>query len=157
MERKSALKRTPRMKKLEEILKASKIVAGGFLGRDTRIVEEILEADAAELAGLGTTEEEVAARMREMTEVGRKGLGTWIRYDPVREVMADDNRGQLVCPWPHAGRYGKTVTTLRRTDTHETLRWSDLSIHFIEAHGFFQGKGSAFRLEPGTLVRLIFG
>jgi hypothetical protein len=37
------------------------------------------------------------------------------------------------------------------------IRWSDLSLHFIEAHGFFQGKGSPFRLEPRGLVEALFG
>jgi len=59
--------------------------------------------------------------------------------------------------WPsEEGRYLKTVTTVRRTDTAEIIRWSDLSAHLIGAHGFFQGRGSAFRLEPGDLVQILF-
>jgi len=144
------------MKKLEETLRTSRIVSGGFLGKDPRILVEILETDAAELTGLGTTREAVAARMREITDRALEGLGTPVKFDEKREVTADDNRGQIICPWPHAGRYFKTITTVRRTDTGETLRWSELSRHFIEEHGFFQGKGSVFRLEPRTLVRVIF-
>jgi hypothetical protein len=144
------------MKTLEEVLRTSRIVSGGFLGKDPRILEEILEADAAELNGLGTTREAVAARMKEITDRALEGLGTRVRFDEKREVSADDNRGQIICPWPHAGRYFKTITTVRRADTGETLRWSELSRHFIEEHGFFQGRGSAFRLEPRTLVRVIF-
>jgi len=150
------VKRSPQMKRLEELLRACRVVSGGFLGTDPRILEEILETDAAELAGLGVTREEVAARMREITVQARKGLGTPVRMDPKREVSADDNRGKIICPWPHAGSYDKTITTVRRTDTRESLRWSELSRHFIEEHGFFQGRGSAFRLEPRVLVRVIF-
>jgi len=145
------------MKKVEELLRASRVVSGGFLGKDPRILEEILETDAAELAALGISQEEVAARMLEITNRARTGLGTPVRMDEKREISADDNRGQMICPWPHAGGYDKTITTVRRIDTGETLRWSELSRHFIEAHGFFEGRGSAFRLEPGTLVRVIFG
>jgi hypothetical protein len=54
------------------------------------------------------------------------------------------------------GRYPKTVTNLRRTDTGEIIRWSDLSVHLIGAHSFFQGRGSIFRLEPGDLVQILF-
>ena len=121
-----------------------------------KILEEIMDGDAAELSSLGYTNEDVAARMKEITDRAREGLGTSVKFDDKREVTADDNRGQIVCPWPHAGRYFKTVTTVRRTDTGETLRWSELSHHFIEEHGFFQGKGSAFRLAPRSLVRVLF-
>ncbi len=150
------MKRSPQIKKLEELLRTSRVVSGGFLGKDPRILEEILETDAAELAGLGFTTEEVAARMEEITHRARTGLGTPVQMDEKREVTADDNRGQMICPWPHAGQYDKTITTVRRTDTGETLRWSELSRHFLQEHGFFQGRGSAFRLEPKALVRVIF-
>ena len=63
------MKRSPEAKRLEEVLRCSRIVAGGFLGIDTRILEEIIEADAAELTRLGTTAQRLAARMREITEL----------------------------------------------------------------------------------------
>jgi hypothetical protein len=132
-------------------------VAGGFLGTDTRTPEEIIEADAAVLARLGITPETLSARMHGLTERGKAGLGTSVQFDEKREVVVDENRGQTVCPWPHAGGYQKTITTVRRLDTGETVRWSDLALHFIEAHGFFQGRGSAFRLEPEDLVAVLFG
>lgn len=150
------MKRSPEAKRLEEVLRCSRIVAGGFLGPDERIPEEIIETDAATLNRLGTTAEEIAARMREITDRGKAGLGTPVKVDEKREVVVDENRGQTVCPWPHAGGYQKTVTTVRRLDTGATVRWSDLCIHFIEAHGFFQGRGSAFRLEPEDLMEILF-
>lgn len=150
------LKRSPEAKRLEEVLRCSRIVAGGFLGIDTRILEEIIETDAASLIKLGTTALRIAARMREITERGKAGLGTAVKFDERTEVVVDENRGQTVCPWPHAGGYQKTITTVRRLDTGATARWSDLSLHFIEAHGFFQGRGSVFRVEPEELVAVLF-
>lgn len=150
------MKRSPEMKRLEEVLRASRIVAGGFLGKDSRILEEIIETDAMEVARLGYTVEHIGKRMRELTDKARQGLGTPVKIDKKREGIADDNRGVIVCPWPHAGRYNKTVTTVRHLETGKSLRWSDLSVHFIESHGFFQGRGSAFRLEPRDLVHILF-
>lgn len=150
------MKRSPEAKRIEEVLRCSRIVAGGFLGIDKRILEEIIETDAASLIKLGTTAPRIAARMREITERGKAGLGTAVKFDERREVVVDENRGQTVCPWPHAGGYQKTIATVRRLDTGATARWSDLSLHFIEAHGFFQGRGSAFRVEPEDLVAVLF-
>jgi hypothetical protein len=36
------------------------------------------------------------------------------------------------------------------------MHWSDLNIHLIAKHGFFEGKGSAFRIEPKELISTIF-
>lgn len=150
------MNRIPGMKRLEDLLRSSRIVAGGFLGDDRRTLEEILEADAAEVSRLGTTFEAIADRMEALTGLARKGLGTTVRLDDRLEGSVNDNRGVMICPWPHAGRYTKTVTTIRRTDTGETIAWSDLSIHFIGDHGFFEGRGSHFRLEPADLIRILF-
>lgn len=150
------MKRSPKMQKLDEILRASKLVDGGFLGQDTRPVEEIIEADAADLARLGKTCEQVAARMADITIRARAGLGTFVDINDRLEACTDDNRGQIVCPFPGNARPFKTVTTVRDKRTGKTLRWSDLSTHMIGAHGFFEGRGSVFRLEPAELVELIF-
>jgi len=150
------LKRSPEAKRIEEVLRCSRIVAGGFLGVDPRILEEIIETDAATVIKLGATVPRIAARMREITDRGKAGLGTTVKLDERRQVVVDESRGETVCPWPHAGGYQKTITTVRRLDTGATVRWSDLSLHFIEAHGFFQGRGSAFRVEPEDLVAVLF-
>lgn len=151
------MKRSPEMQRLEEILRGSPIVAGGFLGSDDRPIEEIIEADAAELERLGYTPQQVANRMTELTSKAREGLGNSVQVNDRLEVRCDDNRGQLVCPWPtHELRTFKTVTTATRLDSGKSLQWSDLSIHLIADHGFFEGRGSHYRLEPHELIEIIF-
>lgn len=150
------MKKSPQLERLEEILRSSRLSAFGFLGDDKRSLWEILDADARQLAKLGRTKEEVAQRMRELSDIAGKGLGDRVEAGDNLEVSATDPRGVIACPWPHAFRANKTVTYARRTDTGEEVYWSDLSIHLIEEHGFFQGKGSPFRLEPDKLVEIIF-
>jgi hypothetical protein len=41
------------------------------------------------------------------------------------------------------------------TQTGQSLRWSDLNIHLVEAHGFYEGEGAPFRIDPAALIRLI--
>ena len=40
------MKQSPDMQKLEQMLRSSVLVAGGFMGNDVRVVTEIIEADA---------------------------------------------------------------------------------------------------------------
>ena len=150
------MKRSPEMQRLEEILRSSKLAMGGFLGDDDRPIEEILDHDAAVVARSRRTLAEIANRMRDITAAARLGQETTVRMDRSLEAVTTATRGVIPCPWPHAERFPKTVTTVTHIDTGQSVRWSDLSIHMIEAHGFFQGRGSAFRIEPQELIDILF-
>jgi len=150
------MKESPQDRKLDDILRSSRLVAGGFMGVDRRDVHEVIDADAGALAGLGLAKEQLAGRMRQITELAKRGLGTWIEIDRNLQAKVDEARGRLVCPWPHPGRFSKRITTVRVMQTGACIRWSDLNVHLIGEHGFFGGKSSDFRVEPAELVRLIF-
>lgn len=150
------MKQSPREQNLEAMLRSSKLVAGGFMGDDTRRVSEIIESDLRTLALVGRSAKEVADRMAQITAQAIAGLGTWVQIDPERQSRVDEAKGSLVCPWPHAGRFAKRVTILKLKASGESIRWSDLNIHMIAEHGFFEGKGSHFRIEPKQLIEFIF-
>ncbi len=150
------MKEAPQTQKLEQMLRSSKLVAGGFMGSDSRLVAEIIDADIAELAKLGFTAEQVASRMQTITNTAKAGLGNWVRIDDERQAVVEEARGQTICPWPHAGHCAKRVTTIERLNSNQTIHYSDLNIHMIAEHNFFEGKGSPFRIEPGKLTDIIF-
>ena len=150
------MKQSPEMRKLEQMLRSSVLVVGGFMGSDTRMVTEIVEADAATLARLDVTATQLAERMQEVTEVAIGGLGNWVEIDAGHEAKVDEARGWIPCPWSDGQRFRKRVTTVRRTDDGRTAQWSDLGIHLVAAHTFFEGKGSFFRIEPAELVGVLF-
>lgn len=150
------MKQGPDIQELDISLRASTLVAGGFMGNDPRGVTEVIDTDAGELSRLGVTAGGLAARMKEVTEKAAQAQGTWIEVAPGREGQVDETRGANPCPWRHPGRYFKRVTTVRRKDSDEVIRWSDLNTHMIGVHGFFEGKGSMFRVEPAELVRMLF-
>jgi len=144
------------IKKLEQAIRSSSTVAGGFLGTDSRSMQEIIDADRTDLEALGFTPGQVASRMQEFTDTAKPGLGTEVVIDDRLVVWCEEWKGLMSCPWPHGGRFDKRLTTVRRTDTGQTISWTDLNIHLIAEHGFFEGKGAAFRLEPQDLMDVLF-
>lgn len=150
------MKKSPQKQKLEQMLHSSRIVAGGFMGTDTRSIDEIIDADLARLDRLGKTATEIAQKMQQITDAACRGLGEWVKIDDRRQAMVDEAKGIMVCPWPHPGRFCKRLTFVKNVDTGTQIRWSDLNIHLIGEHGFFEGVGSEFRIEPIGLVELIF-
>ncbi len=151
------MKQSPRDKKLEEMLRSTRLVAGGFMGTDPRHPVEVIEHDLAVLEDLGVTTGQLAQYMRELTELAKPRLGTWIddTFGKLR-VKSEDFKGVLVCPWPHPGFYEKRITTAEHLRTGKQISWTDLNIHMIEEHGFFEGKGAFFRIEPKEIVDILF-
>lgn len=138
------------------MLQPSKFSAEGFMGTDTRSVWEIIDTDATAMEKLGRTNEEVAQRMQELTDIGKPALEEWIEVGENLKVKVEDHRGAIPCPWPHHVRCVKRITTVVHKQTGKTIRWSDLNIHLIKEHGFFEGRGAPFRLEPRDLIETIF-
>jgi hypothetical protein len=127
----------------------------GFLGSDTRPLAEILEDDQNTVNSLGLTHEQIAERMEYLTREGKRGLGTTVTVADRFEVRVDDVRGFLPCPWAHIGLHPKTNAYVKNVETGEELMWTALSIHLIREHGFYQGRGSPYRLEPAELKRVL--
>lgn len=149
------MKQSPDMARLEQVLRGGRIVRGGFLGTDRRPLGEIIEADRATVARRGLTCERIAGQMAELTAAATARLGAWVDAGGGLQVRAEEHKGLTICPWPHPARCRKRVTTARRSGTGQTLQWTDLCIHLIGNHAFFQGRGSAFRLEPDALIDLL--
>lgn len=150
------MKKTPRLQTLTDLLGSSQLVSGGFLGTDTRELDEMIAADAAVLVEAGCTAIEIADRMQEITDAAIRGLGTEVEIPGGQRAFIDEVKGVMICPWPDDDfRCAKRVTTLQDSTTGESIHWTDLNIHLIREHGFFEGKGSPFRLEPLQLARLL--
>ena len=102
------------------------------------------------------TIKQIADRMHQITEKAIPALGNPVDIDGKLQARVDEAKGRLVCPWPHPGQFDKRVTIVKQIQTGQSIQWSDLNIHLIEEHGFFEGKGSAFRIEPDELMKIIF-
>ncbi len=153
------MKKTHEMEKLDNVLRSSRIVAGGFLGHDNRDVIEIIQADMATVEHLGYSLEAVAARMQEITDLAKSGLGVYVDVGDKLKGCVDEAKGKIVCPWPHPAGFDKRLTTVLAVDSDDvegSITWSDLHIHMIGEHGFFEGHGSSMRIEPGKLIAIVF-
>jgi hypothetical protein len=149
------MKETPQTKQITANMRPGVITLEGFLGTDYRSLDDIINEDDGIVSRMGLTHEEIARRMMEMKQAGEAGLGEFINVPPHFEVKVDSVRGKLPCPFSHPGIYRKTNTTVVNTKQGREITYTDLHIHMIEAHGFYEGRGSRFRLEPKELVEIL--
>jgi hypothetical protein len=140
---------------IERSMAPGVLTGSGMLGDDRRKLTEILDADHAAVQRLGVTHAAIAARMRELRDAGARGLGQAIRVLERFEVRVDSARGTLPCPFRHEGMYAKEFVEVRNLASGEQVTFSELNLHMIEAHGFYEGVGAPFRQDPATLVRVL--
>jgi hypothetical protein len=150
------MKDSPDTQKLAKILQSTGFSAAGFMGTDTRSFNEIIDADLAELEKLNHTPQQIAKRMKQITDKAKEGLGSPVQIDDAHQAVIIEAKGRIPCPWPHPGYFAKRVTELTDTGTGQKIHWSDLNIHLIAEHGFFEGRGSDFRVEPKQIIEMLF-
>jgi hypothetical protein len=143
------------MKEIQERMKPGVITLDGFLGTDGRNLIDILVEDDAEVKRLNLTHEKIASRMQELRDAGKEGLGDIVVVGPHYEVRVDIARGKLPCPFGHRGLVRKTVIQVRNPEKNREITFTDMNIHMIREHGFYQGEGSPYRVEPGDIVDIL--
>lgn len=149
------MKHDPRLQRVLDRMKSGVLSRDGFLGPDPRPLEEVLDADRSAVAALGLTREEVGARLHEVFDKARAGLGTPVHLGDRLVAVHREAMGRIPCPWGGCGLFPKGEVELTDTATGETLLLSALGIHLAGAHGFYGGRGSRYRLEPAALERLL--
>lgn len=149
------MKQTPQMRKIQDKMAPGVITRDGFLGEDRRNLVDILTTDDGTVRRLGYRHQDIAMRMVELRDAGMAGLAEFIDVGERFEVRVDSVRGKLPCPFGDPGIFPKTNTTVRNKRLGREVTFTDLHIHLIGSHGFYEGLGSAFRLDPEELIAIL--
>jgi len=126
----------------------------GFLGEDQRDLADILRDDEAAVAALGLSHRRIAGRLDHFTQLALSGYGAHRREGDF-EVIIEEARGFVRCPFEDSGRFRKGEIHLTKTSTGETLVWTPLLVHMIAAHGFYEGRGAHYRLDPANIRSIL--
>ena len=134
------------------------ITSDGFLGDDTRPLIDMITADEHDMAKLGIDFEVAAAKLRELMDAGRKGLGEPVTVEKRWIVRTDEARGFLASPFED-GIFRKVNVEVELAPgsarSGERLLFTQLSLHLMEKHHFLEGKGSPFRIDPAQLKKVL--
>jgi hypothetical protein len=148
------MKQAPDLQQAQQRMAPGALTMDGFLGTDRRALVEILQDDDGAVRRLGLTHAEIGAAMAVLTDRAIAGFGAVVDHGD-HEVCACEAMGRIPCPFGHPGLYYKTTVEAENSATGETLMWSALQVHMVTEHGFYEGRGSHFRLEPETLARFL--
>jgi hypothetical protein len=149
------MKLSPGQRDLNDRLSPSKFSAEGFLGVDTRPVDEIIAEDLRTLDRTGVTRETVAQRLRDVYQKARNMFGAEITVRTRVTAVYHEAKGRIPSPFRGEGTFEKGQVTVTDTHSGESIPVTMLGIHLIEKHGFFQGIGSPFRIDPVKAIRIL--
>ncbi len=149
------MKRAPSDNDLHHNLEPSRFAAEGFLGEDPRAVEEIVAADAAELDRAGVPLACLVDALRQAWRKGREGLGAEVDLGNNRVAVYHESMGRIPSPFHGEGVFEKGEVVVINRTTNDTMALTALGLHLIESHGFFQGIGSRYRLDPLKAIAMV--
>lgn len=149
------MKQTPEYDAIQRQMAPGVITLEGFLGTDSRKLIDILNADDATVRRSEITHEQIARRMQYFRDTALDGLGEFMTVGKHFEVRVDSVRGKLPSPFGGPGMYEKVNTTVVNKRLGREITYTDLHIHFVRDHGFYEGKGSLYRLEPEDLIEIL--
>lgn len=148
------MKKNPAFNGSRDRMAPGRLSRHGFLGEDDRPLDEIIAADVAALERHGVTTEQVADLIDMLHEEADAGLETPRRIcDGKLTVKLTEVKGLMPCPFA-CGYHGHKAS-IQVTAGERTLTVTPMHAHLIREHGFFQGKGSPFRLEPAVVAELV--
>ena len=149
------MKQTPDEQRLIGNMAPGVLCREGFLGGDGRPLAEILDTDNATVQDCGLTHQQIAERLGEILDAAARGLGREVRIGDHLAVCHAEAMGRIPCPWGACGVFHKGEVQITDSRGGRGVLFTPLSVHMIDDHGFYQGRGSRYRLEPRELARLL--
>lgn len=126
----------------------------GFLGVNEKLLEVLLVDNTFVTETSGLTHQDVAKHMHLLAAIGEKAGGKDFLYHGRRyRVKSSYSRGFQLSPF----RDG-TKTSIKVTVTHlgngKEIEYSLLVPQMVERYGFYEGKGTPYRVDPAKLLEV---
>ena len=149
------MKHNPADKLIRDRLEPGHISVEGFLGDDDRPIADIIAADTGEVEAAGYTVKQLGDFLEHLHVTGDGGWESRVpMYDGKISVRSDETLGQIPCPFACGASCHKAIVTVKDAEGENLLIFTPLDAHLIAEHGFFEGKGSPYRIEPKELIEL---
>jgi len=149
------MKKSPKETALSDNLKPSKFSADGFMGQDTRAVDELILADERKLSQMGIPAAALAGALTTVHEKAKAAFGAEIEILDGVTASYFEARGRVPSPFSGDGVFEKGETLVCEKKSGKRIIITALGIALIEKHHFFQGLGSRYRIDPEVAVRVL--
>ena len=140
---------------LEKDMRPGAYATKGFLGGEERLVELLAEDNGYVVDELGLTHQELGRHLRALGEISNKAGGKEFRYQGRRfKGSVRVSRWHQASPF-RDGTITNGLTIVDNLDNEKRLEYSLLMPDLIERYGFYEGKGTPYRLDPRKILEVL--
>jgi len=132
----------------------------GFLGPEEKLVDVLVADNQLVVEELGLTHQRLAKHLHAMGAIGfwqekHKRGGTEFIYQGRRfKVVVVMWKGYQLSPFMDGTRTAADAT-VQNLDNGKKLGYSLLVPHMIERYGFYEGKGTPYRVDPRQVIEVL--
>jgi hypothetical protein len=140
---------------LEEDMRPGRLSTAGFLGKDERLLDVLAADNRYVVEELGLTHQELARHLRLLGAVAvREALkeSKVVAYHGRRYRLQATRHPAFVKSPFEDGTRTNCEATVENLDNGRKLTYSLLVPEMIERYGFYEGKGTRYRVEPRAVV-----
>ena len=149
------MKENPADQTTRDRLEPGQLSIDGFLGSDKRPIADIIAADTGIVEAEDLTVEQLGNFLENLHQTADAGWeGRVPMFDGKISVRSDETLGQIPCPFACGAHCHKAEIAVKDADGNDLLLFTPLDAHLITAHGFFEGKGAHYRIDPKELIAL---
>lgn len=149
------MKRSPSENEILNNLGPSKFSAEGFIGSDQRHPDEIIAADCNILRERNIEILDLVDKLKKAYTAAKAALGGDCEIRTGVTGTFFESRGRVPSPFRGEGTFEKGEAVVTEEKSGRKLIITLLSIHLIEKHSFFQGKGSRYRIDPVEAAEIL--
>ncbi len=149
------MKKIPNEQRVLDRMAPGVLCREGFLGSDPRELQEILDTDGKTVESLGLTHEQIAGRLEEIMHAAMAGMGRETPVGGKLHAVYRESMGRIPCPFAHGKVFPKGEIEVLEEPSGRVVRFTPLSVHLIREHGFYQGRGTRYRIEPDMLAEML--
>jgi hypothetical protein len=144
-----------RITDLEKDMRPGAYATKGFLGSDERLVDLLAEDNRYVVDELGLTHQELGKHLRALGEISSKVGGKEFRYQGRRfKGTVRSSQWHQASPF-RDGTITNGLAIIDNLDNEKRIEYSLLMPDLIERYGFYEGKGTPYRLEPKKILEVL--
>ncbi len=145
---------------LEADMRPKKLSGAGFLGADEKLLD-ILAADNRYVVDeLGLSHQELARHLHALAAIGDwqnlhdKAGDEFVYHGKRFKVLVEHAKWSVKSPFADGTKSGANAT-VTNVETGKKMRYGLLVPYMMERYGFYEGKGTSYRLEPRRVVEVL--
>jgi hypothetical protein len=140
--------------KLERELKPNAASAVGFLGPEDSLIETLVSDNHLVVSELKSTHQELAAPLILIPRLlGHDGEYLFQLHGRTFKVVAEKYMGSQHSPFQD-GASSMQDLTVTNLQNGKSLKYSEMLGDLIYRYGFYEGKGTPYRLDPRAIVEV---